>query len=366
MNMPLCELIARFVANPKELAQAICTKREEIFAHIEVCDACADRMDAVSDPEVILDILAAEGSRLTPHESRQIDELVKADAAREGEIQKAVEDALLPFLGHHAASIGREFDPLALYGATEAVSLLIRSHITLDHTNAQLIELHTDGAVSVDRKSAIAASGVALEIARFTGLWSAPGLSRAPVERAPSDKAHALASWVFDAARDQRYLLRHFSVDPLLMRADALTLVPLAAGERIDDPLERWRPEQAEDLETLVFGLYGGSSTVCLFGIPAGSLGAPLDPDEAGVAAPSMQRPVCSFLASRRFVEALRTAEPSMRKFLLPDGAKREAELVGVFEEVAFEGREIQVAGAGRTLRGVVARSVFPAGVMQW
>jgi len=362
MKRSLCELIASFVGDPKGLESEIRSRRDEVFAHLDVCDVCADRIDAAAEPELVLEVLAADESALAAEESRQIDELIRTDTAREDEIRKAVEDALIPSLGRYAASVAKRYDPLILYGATEGVSLLIRRHITLDRPNAELVQLHRDGSVSIDLKSAIPSRGVTIEIARFTGLWVPAGLPSAPVKREPSDEASELATWIFEAARDRRNLLRHFRVDPLVAQKDALTLVPLAPGEQVDDPVERWSPEKTEEAGELLFALPEGAEKVCLFAIGVENLGVPLSAEAVTTKDTSMQKPICSFLARAELVASVRTASDT-RKFLFSDGFIHTAEAVGFFEQVSFEGREVRLSGAGRQVRGVVERTVFPSGV---
>jgi hypothetical protein len=242
MNSTLCDLVTAFVEDPKRLVPQIRGHQGEILAHIDSCDACTAAMDSARDVEGIFAALAGESEGLGAEQSAALDRLVKGDTSLEEEVRVVVSDVLLPWLEPPTLALVKGLDPLKIYQATEAVSLLIHRCVTLGEPGTALIELEPDGAIVLDDKEAVSGHGVATEIARFTDLWS-------PAEpghrRVPTAEAQHLARWIYLAIQEQRHLLRDFRALPRLLPGyKRVILQALSREERVDDPYERWKLEQ--------------------------------------------------------------------------------------------------------------------------
>lgn len=263
MAETVCELIVNLVGDPSAArAQVqVQARQAEVLAHLDACDACHGVLEGAADIEAVFEVLAVEET-LAPGDRAMMDRLVVAD--NDDKIRAAVRESLVPGLGGQARKIAEQYDddPLKLYAATEAVSLLLRRALPVRESGravtgifsaGPMVSLFADGSAKVrpgrgldtggpafESVSTVSISpqGMATEIARFTDLWESRGDTRVP-----SARATELAGWVFLAAQDQRRLLRHFSVAPSILAARGLTLLPLAASARVDNPYERWHPE---------------------------------------------------------------------------------------------------------------------------
>jgi hypothetical protein len=369
MKLPICELIAKFVAEPEATTDQVRERREELLSHLDTCEVCANALDNADNAERLFEVLAGEELTLTPDERRRVDDLVKADTAREEEIRKAVRDALIPGLGKTAAAVAERYDPLVLYGATEAVSLLIRRHVALNKNEPRVIQLQEDGAVSVDLLPAIPADGVALEIARFTGLWAQTELPEEAGKLSPSPQAKELASWVYKAASHQRRLLRHFRVPrlSLLRLTKGLPLVPLTPEERIDEPYKRWRPDFVQAAQKLFIAIDesrpGSPQPVSIFAVSVPTFERCTAGLQQHVTPSDQSRRTIAFVGSSAFVNrplTERAVAAGRQELLLPDGVRCIAEFVGTFDGVSFEEDGVKLLGDQHLMIRAAERVILP------
>jgi hypothetical protein len=273
MTPNTCDFLTRFIANPGGFHEEARGRADELLRHLTDCVHCQARIDEIGDENVAMLFELLAGAETTqspnPEEDRRLDKILEADADRERDIRKAVQDNLISgFLTLSAAGkIARNFDPLILYSATEAVSMLIRRHRSLSPPTS-FLELNQDGSLSTNEREAISSEEMATEIARFANLWeTSESVSTESVSTAPIEQGRRLAEWTFLAAHERPNLFRDFrAVAPFSYRVETLSfrgmlrympggiikpqaplqLIPLNPKDRIDDLNKRWRPLTAD------------------------------------------------------------------------------------------------------------------------
>mgnify|MGYP001601988806 CR=1 FL=1 len=150
---------------------------------------------------------------------------------------------LLPSLEGIAATLGRGLAAKCgasnLFGATEAVSLILRRWLLAqDYPRSILLGRHGDVVdYGGDGKVVIIAGQLAIEVARFTDLWADDEVVDSKLK--PSVEAIAMVLWMWEAAKCQAYLLRHFIAE-VSDNPDYLLLTELPPHVRVDDPRQRW------------------------------------------------------------------------------------------------------------------------------
>ena len=261
-----CEFLTRFIANPESVHEEDRARADELFKHFAECPDCQARIDQIGDDNaaILFDILArAETISANPDEDRRLDAILEADSKREQSIREAVQDNLISgFLRFSAAgSIAKNFDPLILHSATEAVSMLVRRYRSLSHPRG-FLELNPDGSLRSNEREAISAGEMATEIARFANLWETSEAANAGESGSPIEQGQQLAEWTFLAAHERPNLLRDFRAVSSILPGTAplglrmlrymptgivkpqvpLQLIPLNPSDRIDDLNKRWRP----------------------------------------------------------------------------------------------------------------------------
>ena len=361
----ICDLVTSFASNPRALRDAAAARGAEIVSHLEACASCMTVLEGARDAETVFEALASEGRLLTEEARRSLDRLVVADMARSDEVRETVTLALLPGLGDQSRIIAERYDPLQLYAATEALSLLLRrSGDVDDRPSVRGITLRPDGS-AITRRTIVSASAVAMEVARFTDLWTRKG-----EVRLPSKEAVELSGWLFQAARDQRNLLRHFRVAVPsrsigLGGRQYLPLVALSASERLDEPFQRWRPARRERFEAFCIARRMKDTRWTVATLPASALDnhargqvlvASLREAEASVA----------FFADGMLLthaHAVGTRVKSAALGSLAEGvvACRPA-YIGEFRSLTFNADSVELTGRGR-LRAEAERVAFPEGV---
>lgn len=273
MTASTCEFLARFITDPNGLKEQARAQQADLLGHFAECVECQARIDEIGDENagMLFEILAAEETESSSGEDLRLDKIMQADAKREQSIRDAVQFSLIPsFLRMSAAGkIAKNFDPLALYSSTEAVSMLIRRYVRLNHHQSVAnLELKADGSLWANEREAISAKEMATEIARFANLWEPDETGASPTRSVSQiSQGLQLAEWTFLAAHERPNLLRDFraSIAPsdyaatfglqrvlkmiptgIVKPQTPLWLIPLSATDRIDDLNERWRPSAAD------------------------------------------------------------------------------------------------------------------------
>jgi hypothetical protein len=227
---------------------------EALLEHLEGCGACDERLRAGGDD--LERLLARLSGGSSDEEGDELDRVLEADARREESIRSAVADVLIPTLSGEAQEIAKQFDPLQLYRAIDAVSVRIYTEIGLGERRPVLVTLASSGDVFLDAddEPVVPATEMASEIVSFAALWRFTEDGKH--ERvALWDQALALTWWMPLALADQPDLLAHFrrhsiGLWPAVLRrrfADRIPLFPLKAEERIKDAALRWMPTAAEE-----------------------------------------------------------------------------------------------------------------------
>jgi hypothetical protein len=265
MNTDYCEFISSFVVNPQPFAKAGPESREKMLEHISLCSKCSSTLDELSDESAALFFEMLAKDEQSSHEDGELEsrleEIVRADKSREQDIRKAVQNSLMPGFMSAAGRMAKSFDPIVLYSATEAVSMLIRSYLRFKKAlRVPFVELKADGSVFINESEAISASTMAGEIARTANLWELAKVRQEDTTIWPLDQGRQLAEWTFLATHERPNLLRDFraaavpstggflgsSIVRFLYGAAKptapLLLMPLKPSDRIDDLNERWKP----------------------------------------------------------------------------------------------------------------------------
>lgn len=254
-----CELIATFVTTPEAAADAVREHLPDLLRHLDECPRCAELLERVDDPERLFGLLAGPES---DEQAREVEKAIHSDLAREDFVRGMIREVLLSGLAPELRARIEELDPLVLHGVAEAASLLMRD-VVRRHRDAEpvCLELTQSGEVYLPGagEPAIDAETMALEIARFTGLWEGNRLREEP---RVSAEARVLVDALHPAAAHLPGLFRHVRVSELLTELKPnygrLRLLPLTPGEWIQDPVERWQRRQR--LEVAIGALpYGGS-----------------------------------------------------------------------------------------------------------
>ena len=163
------------------------------------------------------------------------EEILALQEKDEEPIRLAVEEVLLPSLQGEALTFGRlivdQCCAYNLYAATEAVS----SFLNRFSVRNPGLQLHIDqSGVWASGSQVFGLEDLALEVARFTGLWTQDGGS-------PVMTPSLVVRWVTIALKYQPRLLSHFiavEVDGIIGR---FLLTKVAVKDRIDDCRQRWR-----------------------------------------------------------------------------------------------------------------------------
>lgn len=137
-----------------------------------------------------------------------------------------------------AKTISENNHPEVLFGATEAISRLIRRNLRKNNPEQKKVLYGYDGSIYLGENLVISNSALALEVARFTDLWTNEEVEDEYLQ--PSPEAIELVNWVPLALEYQPFLLRHFKA---IEKSDlGMYLKEVPVGERIDD--DKLRLEQ--------------------------------------------------------------------------------------------------------------------------
>ena len=245
----LCSLWREFLANPHgvEIAQRARARADELLDHVDSCEGCLGVAEGAGDPTSIYAALAPPDEELSPQDAETLHDLLQARQADDAEVERAIEDALLPSLGGELANLdelGPDMTPLRLFLATEAVSMLVHRAVRPAgaRDDGQLL-LTSHGAITSDRGVLVDPDVVVGEIAHVAGI------SRATAKK--------LATWwIPRAARRQPLLFVGIHCEPS-GRGDVR--IELSARDTGEDLLVRWSPRAAERSEQLVAADDGGA-----------------------------------------------------------------------------------------------------------
>ena len=208
---------------------------EALLEHVEECERCgALEVEDAQQAEAIFLALGMPDStdgdaELDEADRATVERLLAADAHDEAQVERAVEDALLPSLSARGQKMvsARPSDVRArsLYLATEAIALLLRRAARSTGQLDQRFALDAEGAIVCTGKEVVPPETVRREIAR--------------VAHVSDESARQLAAWLPVAALAQPRLFAGLTVEAA--GRDRVHL-QLATAAQSDDLFERWRP----------------------------------------------------------------------------------------------------------------------------
>ena len=227
MSNPLCVAWKRVMDNPSD-AEALTGVRDrldELLDHVDECPDCLDASQSSEHQEAALIALGAFADEPSAEELAEYEALEQAWSDDEEQIREAVTSVLLPSLPwdirNEVAALGPDVEPLRLFLATNAVSLLVFSRAS--DSSLQRLSLSRDG---FDRNGdlEVAAETIVSEIARHAGLQQ--------------DSARAVFDWMLRAADYAPKLFLHF----VATRSDGQVALRLDEPSLKHDLFERWVP----------------------------------------------------------------------------------------------------------------------------